>query len=124
MREKERGDIVMVSSIATQLWNPNSSPYNMGKAAMEGLAFGLAKEVRKHGIRVNVVAPGLVATEMGKRLVKATGNVDDIHSLADNMPFGRVCMPEDIANTIRYLVSDQSSYVTGQRIYLDGAGGK
>ncbi len=122
MRDKERGDIIMVSSSATKAWNANSAPYNMGKAALEALAFGLAMEVRKYGIRVNLVAPGLVETEMGRRLIKATANVDDIRSLDPTFPFGRVCRPEDVANTIRYLVSDRSSYITGQRIYIDGGG--
>ena len=57
------------------------SPYNMGKAALEALARTLAKEERRHGIHVNVVAPGLVDTEMGRRLAKATAGADDIHEL-------------------------------------------
>ena len=60
MRTQPRGDIVMISSVATLYYAPNSAPYNMGKAAMEALAFGLAKEERGNGIHVNVVAPGLV----------------------------------------------------------------
>ena len=57
----ERGDIVFISSIATPPPPANGAPYNMGKAAMEALAFTLAKEERGNGIHVNVVAPGLVA---------------------------------------------------------------
>lgn len=120
MRERRRGDIIMVSSSATRHWGALGAPYNMGKAAMEALAFGLAKEERAHDIRVNIVAPGLVETEMGRRLMKATANVDDLRELDSAMPFGRVCQPEDIANTVRYLVSDRASYITGERIYLDG----
>ena len=71
----------MISSVATLYYAPNSAPYNMGKAAMEALAFGLAKEERANGIHVNVVAPGLVETEMGRRLVKATRGVDDLRKL-------------------------------------------
>jgi len=62
MRTLERGDVVMISSIATQHWAAGGAPYNMGKAALEALAFTLAKEERRHGIHVNVVAPGLVET--------------------------------------------------------------
>ena len=122
MREQERGDIVMVSSMATKYNAAGGGPYNMGKAAMEALAFTLAAEERRHGVRVNVVAPGLVETEMGRRLMKATAGVDDLRQIDDQMPFGRVCQPEDIANTIRHIVSDRSAYITGQRIGVDGGG--
>jgi 3-oxoacyl-[acyl-carrier protein] reductase len=121
MRTKPRGDIIMISSVATLHWAPNSAPYNMGKAAMEALAFGLAKEERGNGIHVNVVAPGLVETEMGRRLVKAQG-VDDITTLADAMPYGRVCQPEDVAGVVRYLVSDGASYLTGEKLNVHAGG--
>ena len=71
MRTLGRGDIVMISSVATRSLGPNGAPYNMGKTAMEALAYTLAKEEREHGIRVNIVAPGLVDTDMGQRLIKA-----------------------------------------------------
>jgi NAD(P)-dependent dehydrogenase (short-subunit alcohol dehydrogenase family) len=122
MRERDRADIVMISSVATRNWAGGSSPYNMGKAALEALAFGLAKEEQRHGIRVNVVAPGLVETEMGRRLVKGAAGVEDIRTLDASSPFGRVCQPEDVAAVVRYLVSDQAGYVSGQRIYVDGGG--
>ncbi len=122
MRTCGRGDIVMVSSVATAHHSANGAPYNMGKAALESLAFTLAKEERRHGIRVNVVAPGLVETEMGRRLMKATTGVDDLRKLDSSMPYGRICQPEDVADAIRHLVSSRSSYVNGQRLYIDGGG--
>ena len=76
MRTRPRGDIVMVSSVATSHYAGNGAPYNMGKAALEALAFTLAKEERRHGIHVNVVAPGLVDTDMGERLARAMTGVD------------------------------------------------
>jgi len=121
MRTRPRGDVVFVSSVAARLLAPNSSPYNMGKAALEALAMTLAKEERRHGIHVNVVAPGLVATEMGRRLVRAMG-VDDISSMDANAPFGRVCRPEDVAAVVRFLCSEDAGYVTGQVISVDGGG--
>jgi len=119
MRQQPRGDIVMISSIATRNFGAFGAPYNMGKAAMEALAFTLANEEQRNGIRVNVVAPGLIETEMGRRLVKA-GGVDDISTLHQYSPFGRVCQPDDVANVVRYLVSEGGSYVSGQRIFVDG----
>src|SRR5262249_17137626 len=81
MRTRPRGDIVMISSVATSHYAGNGAPYNMGKAALEALAFTLAKEERQHGIHVNVVAPGLVESEMGRRLAKAMTGVTDMRQL-------------------------------------------
>jgi NAD(P)-dependent dehydrogenase (short-subunit alcohol dehydrogenase family) len=122
MRQQSRGDVVMISSAATLLMAPNSVPYNVGKAALEAIAFTLAKEEFRHGIHVNVVAPGLVVTEMGRRLAKAALGVEDPTTLDATAPFGRVCRPEDVAAVVRFLVGDQAGYVTGQRIYVDGGG--
>ena len=120
LRKQERSDIVMISSVATLQYAAGGAPYNMGKAAMESLAMTLAKEERPRGIRVNVVAPGLVETEMGRRLIKATTGIDDLRKLDNVMPFGRVCRPEDVSNVVRFLVSESGSYLTGQRVYVDG----
>lgn len=122
MRTRPRGDIVMISSLATVNWGPNSSPYNMAKASLEALAWTLAKEERASNIHVNVVAPGLVETEMGRRLVKGAMGVDDIHSLDKRSPFGHVCRPEEVADVVLFLVSEQARYLTGQKIRVDGGG--
>jgi 3-oxoacyl-[acyl-carrier protein] reductase len=120
MRTQPRGDIVNISSAATLHMAANSAPYNMAKAALEALSATLAKEERRNGIHVNVVAPGLVDTEMGRRLVKGALGVDDIHSMDARSAFGHVCTPEEIADVVRYVVSEHASYVTGQRIGVDG----
>lgn len=121
MRLRPRGDVVFVSSVAARMLAANGAPYNMAKAALEALAQTLAKEERRHGIHVNVVAPGLVVTEMGRRLVKAMG-VDDIATLDAGAPFGRVCRPEDVAGVVRFLCSDAAGYLTGQVVAVDGGG--
>ena len=105
----------------------NGAPYNMGKAALEALAFTLAKEERPHHVHVNVVAPGLVETEMGVRLGRAmTGNreLQDLRSLDAMSPFGRVCQPSDVANVVLWLCSEGAGYVTGQRVQVDGGGSR
>jgi NAD(P)-dependent dehydrogenase (short-subunit alcohol dehydrogenase family) len=122
MREQPRGDIVMITSGATRGLGANGAPYNMAKTAMEALAITISKEERKHGIHVNIVAPGLVETEMGARLVRATQGVTDLRQLDAAMPFGHVCQPEEIADVVRFVVSDAARYMTGQRIYVDGGG--
>lgn len=121
MKQAARGDIVMISSVATLYHAASGAPYNMAKAAMESLAFTLAKEVRAHGIHVNVVAPGLVETEMGRRLVKATAGAE-LDTLHERSPFGRVCQPEDVANVVRFLVSERASYLTGEKLNVFGGG--
>ncbi|MRH88350.1 glucose 1-dehydrogenase [Nocardia sp. SYP-A9097] len=122
MRSRPRGDIIMISSVASTGFAPGGAPYTMAKAALEALAFTLAKEEQKNGIRVNVVAPGLVDTEMGRRLVKALTGSDDIRELDASSPFGRVCRPDDIANTVRFLVSPQAEYLSGQKLNVNGGG--
>ena len=122
MRTRPRGDIVMVSSVATRNNAGNGAPYNMGKAALEALAFTLAKEERPNGIHVNVVAPGLVDTDMGQRLARAMTGTTDIRTLDASSPFGHVCQPLDVANVVLWLCAPGSGYVTGQRIECDGGG--
>lgn len=122
MRQQPRGDIVMISSAATSSMSAHGSPYNMAKAALEALAHTLAKEERQHNIHVNIVAPGLVESEMGRRLARATMGAQDMRELDARSPFGRVCQPEDVANVVRYLVSEEASYLTGQRVQVDGGG--
>lgn len=124
MRSAPRGDIVIISSVATQSYGPNGAPYSMGKAAQEALAYTLAKEEMPNGIHVNIVAPGLVETEMGVRLARAiTGRreMDDLRSLDADYPYGRVCQPDDVAEVVVSLCT--MGYVNGQRIAVDGGGG-
>jgi len=89
------------------------------KAALEAVAKVLAKEEQPYNIRVNIIALGLVETDMGSRLVKAqTGK--DIQELYHDMPFGRICQPSDVGNLCAFLCSDQGGYISGHAIYVDG----
>ena len=119
MRSRARGDVVIISSAATEYLNPGFAPYNMSKMAVETLAFTLAKEEQPHGIHVNVIAPGLVETPMGRGWAETQG-IRDMRELDAKMPFGHVCQPEEVADVARFLVSRGASYVTGQRIYVHG----
>jgi 3-oxoacyl-[acyl-carrier protein] reductase len=121
MRTRERGDIVVISSIVTEMIAPLGAPYTMGKAALEAWARTIAKEERANGIRVNIVAPGLVDTDMGRAMDPAGVTANRIGSLTGGeLPFGRVCQPDDVADAVRFLVSDAASYITGARIPVDG----
>lgn len=123
MRARPRGDIVMVSSVAVESMSANGSPYNMGKAALEALARTLAKEEASHGIRVNIVAPGLVVTDMGDRLARAAmGAPTGAADLDKAAGLGRVSRPEDVAAAVLFLVSPAAAQVTGQRLAVDGGG--
>lgn len=121
MRGLGRGDIVMVSSMVTEVKGAGYAPYCMSKAALEALATVLGKEERPHGIHVNTVAPGLVETPLGMRYVTALGGkaMRDFDAV---VPYGRVCQPEQVASVIAFLVSEDASYLNGQRIYVHGGG--
>ena len=119
LRKQARGDIIMISSVATLQPAAKGAPYSMGKAAMEALALTLAREEQPNGIRTNIVAPGLTVTEMGERLSRARWGVKDIHELDARSPYGRVSTPQDVANAVAFLVSDAAGYVNGQKINLN-----
>lgn len=121
MREQSRGDIVMISSSAPRIKARGTAIYTMAKAALEGLAGVLAAEEMRHGIRVNIIAPGIVATDMGTAVVRGvTGGKGVATDLDAHAPFGRVCRPEDVASVVSFLVSDAASYVTGALLTVDG----
>jgi 3-oxoacyl-[acyl-carrier protein] reductase len=122
MRALGRGDVIMISSVAAQNYGPRFGVYSIAKSGMEAMAFTLAKEERQHGIRVNIVAPGLVETDMGKRLMSAMRGVSDMRTLDEHMPFGFVCQPEDIANAVAFLCSEEGRYITNQRLTVNGGG--
>jgi len=111
------GVIVNVSSGAATLGSPGDFVwYAASKAAVDTLTIGLAREVAREGIRVNAVAPGLVDTDIHG----ATGILDRVATMAPNIPLGRAGTAEEIAETILFLLSDASSYVTGAVLRVAG----
>lgn len=122
LRQHDRSDIIVISSVATLSHASNGAPYNMAKAAGEALALTLAKEEMKHGVRVNIVSPSLTVSDMGSRLSRAITGQDDIHHLDAKFPFGRVSLPSDVAAAVLWFVSDANPYCSGQKLNIDGAG--
>lgn len=122
LRSAARSDVVVISSVTTDHAPPQAAPYTMAKSAMETAARTLAREERRHGVRVNIVAPGLVETDMGTRLVRALKGGAQLAALHADYPFGRVCQPSDVAGVVAFLVGPDGAYLTGQRIVVDGGG--
>ena len=122
MRALGRGNVVMVSSFAAQALRARMGSYSVSKAGMEAIAHTLAKEEREHGIRVNIVSPGVVDTAMGDGFLASHGDLERKEQYAENAPFGFICQPEDVAGAIVYLCCDESRYVTDQRITVNGGG--
>lgn len=119
-RRFARSDVVMMSSIAAQLMGPRMGAYSVSKAGLEALAHTLAKEERQHGMRVNIVAPGLVDTDMGRNMVRQLTGHAEMNAVDKDSPFGFVCTAEDIAATVAHLCSEDGRYITDQRISIDG----
>ena len=115
------GKIVNLSSTSA-LGNRGQANYSAAKAGMQGFTKSLAIELGPFGINVNAVAPGFIATDMTRATAERTGtDFDQMQkAAAERIPVRRVGRPEDIANVVSFLVSEDSSYVSGQTIYVAG----
>jgi len=112
MVNRKHGFIVTISSVSARLGHRGQTNYSAAKAGLEGACRSLASEVARLGIRVNVVAPGLIETEMLQPVPK-----DMIKQI---IPMGRVGLPEEVAKVVRFLCSEDASYITGQVISVNG----
>lgn len=119
MHERKSGVIVAVSSIAAQACQPRGGQAAAAKAGLDALVRVVAKEEGRHGIRANAVSIGLTATEMGADAERAWGEEATKRLLA-GAPLGRMGEPEEIARVVRFLASDEASYVTGKVLQVDG----
>jgi 3alpha(or 20beta)-hydroxysteroid dehydrogenase len=118
MREHHAGSIVNVSSVAGLAGGPLLSAYAASKFAVRGMTKVAAREFAGAGVRVNSVHPGQVDTEMNSRQREKTPALVD--KLAERIPIGRIAAPDEVAQALVYLASDESSYVTGAELTIDG----
>ncbi len=115
------GAIVHVSSVAGILGDPKMAPYNAAKGGVNLLTKNMALDYAGHGIRVNAVCPGRIATPMPMSRLKPDEDWDAVLARwGKNIPLGRVGRPEDVANAILFLACDESSWITGTTLVIDG----
>lgn len=117
MLSQGRGAVVNLSSTMGSRGNPKNPMYVASKHAIEGLTKSAALDVSKSNVRVNAVAPGPIETEMLERIA---GGVDQIAAVAQTIPAGRIGTPGEVADAILFLASDQSRYITGQILHVNG----
>ena len=121
MVQQKNGKIVLLSSTSA-LGNRGQTNYSAAKAGLQGMARTLAIELGPFNVNVNVVAPGFVETRMTRSTAERMGVDFEAFKVgaASQIPLRRVGQPEDIASVIAFLCSDESSYVSGQTIYVRG----
>lgn len=115
MMRKKSGSIVVLASIVGEYGSAGQTVYAASKAAVANIARSAAKELGRSGIRVNAVAPGVIETDLTASLSE-----DAKAENAGKTPLGRLGRPEEVANAIRFLVSDEASFITGQVLGIDG----
>ncbi|MEU7525232.1 SDR family oxidoreductase [Saccharothrix sp. NPDC042600] len=115
MMRKRSGAIVLLGSVVGERGNAGQTVYAASKAALSAVAKSAAKELGRHGIRVNAVAPGVIRTDL-----IAEQSEDVLAKVQADTALGRLGTPEEVAAVIRFLVGDEASFVTGQVLGIDG----
>jgi glucose 1-dehydrogenase len=111
------GCIINISSVHQIIPKPHYIPYSTSKAGIEMMTKTMALELAQDNIRVNVVAPGAIETDMNQELKE---NKAELNKVLRRIPLGRIGTPEEVANIVELLASDKASYVTGSTFFVDG----
>jgi NAD(P)-dependent dehydrogenase (short-subunit alcohol dehydrogenase family) len=115
--KETKGAVINIGSIQSFVALPNSAAYTTSKGGVRMLTKALAIELSPHGVRVNAIGPGVIATPLNER---ARQNPDFMKNFANRIPLGRIGMPEDIAGPAVFLASDMARYITGVTLPVDG----
>ena len=115
MTKAKFGRIINISSVVAQMGNPGQTNYVAAKAGIEGFSRSLAQEMGSRNITVNCVAPGFIATDMTDSLTD-----EQRHKMVSNIAVNRLGTPQDIANAVSFLASDNSGYITGTVLPVNG----
>ncbi len=116
-KNPEGGCIINISSVHQVIPKPHYIPYATSKAGIEMMTKTMALELAQHNIRVNVVAPGAIETDMNQELRE---NKNELNKVLMRIPLRRIGSPEEIANMVEFLASDKASYITGSAFFVDG----
>jgi NAD(P)-dependent dehydrogenase (short-subunit alcohol dehydrogenase family) len=118
MLPRRKGNIINISSMASQYGIPKVIAYSASKAAIEGMTRAMAVELSPDGIRVNCIAPGFIATDMSAKALN--GDPERKNKVFARTPMGRLGDPAEVGDAALFLASDQASYLTGVILPVDG----
>ena len=115
MVKNRYGRIISIASIVGLMGNSGQANYAASKAGIIGFTKSIAREYANRGVTANAIAPGFIETDMTKKLPE-----DVTKALLSQIPMGKLGMPEDVADAVRFLASDEAKYITGQVIHVNG----
>ena len=115
MMKVRTGRIINIGSIVGMMGNAGQSNYSATKSGLLGFTKSLAREVSSRNINVNAISPGFIDTDMTRALSE-----EQIEALTKNIPLGRIASPDEVSSVVAFLLSDDSSYITGENINVNG----